>query len=272
MGKLPSHQPGRRTHGPQQPKTLFGLLSLLLFLPCVDGIHHMNRAPLAWVNRRADNRPLVISNKCPDTIYPGIGTQAGTAPSTQGFRLAPGESRDLTVSADWQGRVWGRTNCSFNAAGTAPLSSGTGVACSTGDCGGTINCRGTVRWTDKVRCQVLTVSCVGRYTGDPGRVHFEFFQRTDVLRHIPCRWIQHPDGHHRSQLGCSTKPDECDVHRNCIFTCCGKLGSWHRLRDNFTVSHSSGEVGVLGRCSGLVSVGPATESAEETWRWGLSVP
>ncbi|KAL8860757.1 MAG: hypothetical protein Q9178_002787 [Gyalolechia marmorata] len=103
----------------------------------------MNQAPLAWVNRRADNRPLVISNKCPDTIYPGIGTQAGTAPSTQGFRLAPGESRDLTVSADWQGRVWGRTNCSFNAAGTAPLSSGTGVACSTGDCGGTINCRGT---------------------------------------------------------------------------------------------------------------------------------
>ncbi|KAI4236233.1 MAG: hypothetical protein LQ349_002660 [Xanthoria aureola] len=103
----------------------------------------MERAPLAWVERRADNRPLVITNKCPDTIYPGIGTQAGTAPSTQGFRLNPGERRDLTVSADWQGRVWGRTNCSFNAAGTAPLSSGTGVACSTGDCGGTVNCRGT---------------------------------------------------------------------------------------------------------------------------------
>ncbi|KAL8874627.1 MAG: hypothetical protein Q9198_006864 [Flavoplaca austrocitrina] len=103
----------------------------------------MKRAPLAWVNRRADDRPLVITNKCPDTIYPGIGTQAGTAPSTQGFRLNPGERRDLTVSADWQGRVWGRTNCSFNAAGTAPSSSGTGVACSTGDCGGTVNCRGT---------------------------------------------------------------------------------------------------------------------------------
>ncbi|KAI4176609.1 MAG: hypothetical protein LQ343_000900 [Gyalolechia ehrenbergii] len=103
----------------------------------------MKRGPLAWVNRRADNRPLVIRNQCRETIYPGIGTQAGTGPSTQGFQLTSGQSRDLTVSADWQGRVWGRTNCSFNAAGTAPASSGTGVACGTGDCGGTVNCRGT---------------------------------------------------------------------------------------------------------------------------------
>ncbi|KAL8939798.1 MAG: hypothetical protein Q9211_002585 [Gyalolechia sp. 1 TL-2023] len=103
----------------------------------------MKRGPLAWVNRRADNRPLVVTNQCREIIYPGIGTQAGTGPSTQGFQLTPGQSRDLTVSADWQGRVWGRTNCSFNAAGTAPSSSGTGVACGTGDCGGTVNCRGT---------------------------------------------------------------------------------------------------------------------------------
>ncbi|KAL8903821.1 MAG: hypothetical protein Q9207_003681 [Kuettlingeria erythrocarpa] len=103
----------------------------------------MERGSLAWVNRRADNRPLVVSNQCKETIWPGVGTQAGTGPATQGFQLTPGQSRSLTVSADWQGRVWGRTNCSFNAAGTAPASSGTGVACGTGDCGGTINCRGT---------------------------------------------------------------------------------------------------------------------------------
>ena len=120
------------------------LVLLLLLLPYVDAVHHMQRGPLAWVNRRADNRPLVISNQCVETIYPGIGTQAGTGPSTQGFQLTSGQSRQLTVSADWQGRVWGRTNCSFNAAGTAPASSGTGVACGTGDCGGTVNCRGTV--------------------------------------------------------------------------------------------------------------------------------
>ncbi|KAL8656774.1 MAG: hypothetical protein Q9210_000017 [Variospora velana] len=103
----------------------------------------MERETLAWVNRRADDRPLVISNQCKETIYPGIGTQAGTGPATQGFQLTAGQSRSLTVSADWQGRVWGRTNCSFNAAGTGPASSGTGVACGTGDCGGTVSCRGT---------------------------------------------------------------------------------------------------------------------------------
>lgn len=117
---------------------------ILFLLPYVAAAHHMERGPLAWVNRRADNRPLKITNQCKETIYPGIGTQAGTGPSTQGFKLTSGQSRDLTVSADWQGRVWGRTNCSFNAAGTAPSSSGTGVACGTGDCGGTVNCRGTV--------------------------------------------------------------------------------------------------------------------------------
>lgn len=127
-----------------QSRLILLLLLLLRIAPYADGIHHMERAPLAWVNRRADNRPLIISNKCPETIYPGIGTQAGTGPETQGFQLTPGQSRSLEVSADWQGRVWGRTNCSFNAAGTAPLSSGTGVACTTGDCGGTVNCRGTV--------------------------------------------------------------------------------------------------------------------------------
>ena len=141
LTSFPHH--GRHDQATHPSKTFFGLLLLLLLSPCADGIHHMERAPLPWVNRRADTRPLVVTNKCPDTIYPGIGTQAGTAPSTQGFRLNPGERRELTVSADWQGRVWGRTNCSFNAAGTAPLSSGTGVACSTGDCGGTVNCRGT---------------------------------------------------------------------------------------------------------------------------------
>lgn len=126
-------------------KSWVRLSFLLYFLACVNGVHHMQRGPLAWVNRRADNRPLVIRNQCRETVYPGIGTQAGTGPATQGFQLTPGQSRSLEVSADWQGRVWGRTNCSFNAAGTAPASSGTGVACGTGDCGGTVNCRGTVR-------------------------------------------------------------------------------------------------------------------------------
>lgn len=140
-----------KRYGPSRLSRMYSIPPLFFpyLLPVVESVHHMERGTLAWVNRRADDRPLVISNQCKETIYPGIGTQAGTGPATQGFQLTAGQSRSLTVSADWQGRVWGRTNCSFNAAGTGPASSGTGVACGTGDCGGTVSCRGTVRQESK---------------------------------------------------------------------------------------------------------------------------
>ena len=108
----------------------------------------MKRDPLYFVKQKDSDLPLRVTNRCPEVIYPGIGTQAGTAPVVQGFRLGQGESRNLTVSADWQGRVWGRTNCTFNPAGTAPANNGGvnggGAACMTGDCGGVVNCRLTV--------------------------------------------------------------------------------------------------------------------------------
>ena len=107
----------------------------------------MKRAPMAFVAPRDSSLPLTVENQCKEVIYPGIVTQAGTGPSVGGFRLDTGESRDLTVSADWQGRVWGRTNCSFNSAGTGASNygglNGGGRACGSGDCGGVINCRAT---------------------------------------------------------------------------------------------------------------------------------
>ena len=126
------------------------LISLLLWhlAATANALHHMKRAPLAYVLRRDDTVPLVVKNLCLETIYPGIVTQTGTAPSVGGFELQTGESRNLTVGADWQGRVWGRTNCSFNSAGTGPSNNGGnnggGRACGTGDCGGIVNCRATV--------------------------------------------------------------------------------------------------------------------------------
>jgi len=59
--------------------------------------------------------------------------------------LPSGESRDLTVSKDWQGRVWGRTNCSFNPAGDGPvnIAVNNGAACDSGDCQGVLNCVAT---------------------------------------------------------------------------------------------------------------------------------
>ena len=51
----------------------------------------------------------------------------------------------MTVGKAWQGRVWGRTNCSFNSAGDGPGENKlNGIACSTGDCGGIVDCRGAV--------------------------------------------------------------------------------------------------------------------------------
>lgn len=142
MPSMPSRGRGRQSV--YSLRSLFSALILIAAIPPNESLHHMQRAPLSWVNRRGDSRTLRIKNQCPEVIYPGIGTQAGAGPAVTGFKLAKDESRDLTVSADWQGRVWGRTNCSFNAAGTGPASSGTGVACGSGDCGGVINCRGTV--------------------------------------------------------------------------------------------------------------------------------
>lgn len=93
-------------------------------------------------------RPLTITNQCSEVIYPAIATQAGTGPRVQGFSLDQGETRELTVGADWQGRVWGRTNCSFNSLGSGPSNAGGnnggGSACATGDCNGVIDCVVTV--------------------------------------------------------------------------------------------------------------------------------
>ena len=80
--------------------------------------------------------PLVITNRCEGTIWPGLATQAGTGPGTGGFQLASGASKQLWVSGDWQGRVWGRTNCTVN---------GDSCTCTTGDCMGKLDCQYSVR-------------------------------------------------------------------------------------------------------------------------------
>ncbi|KAI9783115.1 MAG: hypothetical protein M1839_004284 [Geoglossum umbratile] len=71
---------------------------------------------------------------CAEVIHPAISTQAGTGPGTGGFMLSPGDSKTLSVSSDWQGRVWGRTNCTFDG------DRGGGGKCMTGDCNGVLDC------------------------------------------------------------------------------------------------------------------------------------
>ncbi|KAJ8116888.1 hypothetical protein OPT61_g1789 [Boeremia exigua] len=110
-------------------------------IPFVVGVHHMaTKAPRKLNKRKMDITPLLVTNKCPDDIWPGISTQSGNGPELTGFKLSSGETKNQTVSEDWQGRVWGRTNCSFNDDGSGPAN-GRGKACYSGDCNGILNCR-----------------------------------------------------------------------------------------------------------------------------------
>jgi beta-mannosidase len=133
---------------PTTPRSLECSLLFALLLPPTIAIHHMKLPLVHWVNKRDSGVPITVTNQCSEDIYPGIETQGGTGPGSSGFLLQPGASNSQLVSADWNGRVWARTNCSFNAQGTASAN-GSGPACTTGDCGGTVACSSTVSIPEK---------------------------------------------------------------------------------------------------------------------------
>jgi hypothetical protein len=112
------------------------IITLLLSAIPASAEHHMK-----WhVEKRQGgdrNTPLVVANWCADDVYPALLTQGGSGPDENGFQLQPGENQTMYVSRDWQGRIWGRTNCTFDDSGQAQ---GGGSACSTGDCGGALSC------------------------------------------------------------------------------------------------------------------------------------
>jgi len=154
------------------------LVLSLVFALCTaaNAEHHMKRH-VELRPRASTNTPLVVTNNCAETIYPGIVTQGGTGSSSSGFQLTPGSQKSQTVSSDWQGRVWGRTNCSFNSQGTAQ---GGGVACQTGDCGGTVACQATVN-TRSFAERHFCLRTAGTNASDFGRVHSQWRQQSDVL-------------------------------------------------------------------------------------------
>jgi len=110
-------------------------------LPIAESLHHTAvKAPRKQLRRKLDITPLLVTNRCSEDIYPGISTQSGKGPKENGFKLTPGETKNQTVSEDWQGRVWGRTNCTFNSDGSGPAE-GRGKACRSGDCNGKLDCQ-----------------------------------------------------------------------------------------------------------------------------------
>lgn len=112
------------------------LLLLGLMLRCTAE-HHMKQTTPKRQSSVQDT-PMVIANWCDDDIYPALFTQGGGGPNPHGMLLQPGENQTVYVGDDWQGRVWARTNCSFDDSGQAQ--GGSGSACSTGDCGGALQC------------------------------------------------------------------------------------------------------------------------------------
>lgn len=87
------------------------------------------------LTKRENPIPLIVTNNCGDTIWPGVATQHGEGTESNGFELLPGKSKNMTVGPTWQGRVWGRTNCT---------TSGDTATCKTGDCFGKMECEFSV--------------------------------------------------------------------------------------------------------------------------------
>lgn len=102
---------------------------------------HMRRDLGKILGKRQSNGTLslVITNNCTEDIYPAFNTQHGSTPSETGFLLQSHNSHTVQVSTNWQGRIWGRTNCTFPNPNTGLKT------CQTGDCVGELECKSSVR-------------------------------------------------------------------------------------------------------------------------------
>ncbi|WP_459179349.1 thaumatin family protein [Streptomyces sp.] len=83
----------------------------------------------------AGTRTFAFANRLGQTVWLAA-TKGDKHPlATTGWVLRPGGSVSVTVPEGWGGRFWGRTGCSFDAAGQGH--------CQTGDCAGGFQCAGS---------------------------------------------------------------------------------------------------------------------------------
>ncbi|XP_073018619.1 LEAF RUST 10 DISEASE-RESISTANCEUS RECEPTOR-LIKE PROTEIN KINASE-like 2.5 isoform X2 [Primulina eburnea] len=76
---------------------------------------------------------FTVVNNCTFTVWPAIS--GSTSLGSTGFELSNGTAQVFQAPKGWVGRFWGRTGCTFDAAGLG--------SCETGDCGsGQIECNG----------------------------------------------------------------------------------------------------------------------------------
>jgi hypothetical protein len=85
-------------------------------------------APQPTQAAAAGQRSIALVNNTQQTVWVIVTNTTTAYPG--GLKLQPGQSAGLTVGNKWGGRIWGRTGCTTNGAGT----------CLTGDC--TTTCSG----------------------------------------------------------------------------------------------------------------------------------
>lgn len=76
----------------------------------------------------AEGATFTVKNQCPYTVWAAASPGGGQA-------LGQGRTWTFNVAAGTtQARIWGRTGCYFDGSGRG--------SCTTGDCGGSLNCQG----------------------------------------------------------------------------------------------------------------------------------
>ncbi|PWW71931.1 Osmotin, thaumatin-like protein [Tuber magnatum] len=86
----------------------------------------LSPSPLSTAFPSTPTRNIKITNNCPEDLYPAIIGSDGTPLGETGFYLASNDARTVVVPSSWVGRVWARTNCTFDGNGRGH--------CGTGDC------------------------------------------------------------------------------------------------------------------------------------------
>ncbi|WP_225447083.1 thaumatin family protein [Streptacidiphilus sp. PB12-B1b] len=93
--------------------------------------HRTSAAPAAPVPA-AGQRVVTFVNATAQTVWPAAQADPKEPLARTGWVLPPGASVSLLMPDGWNGRLWGRTGCSFDAAGQGH--------CVTGDCDGRFQC------------------------------------------------------------------------------------------------------------------------------------
>jgi len=116
---------------------MLNLLFLCMFqFSCshpVDPVETVDLVEIISITEEVPQHKVSFQNKCKESIWIGsVGGTGHTSLGNGGWKMEAGSSSSMTVPQGWSGRIWPRTNCSFNDKGHCPTE---GVdCCSSGSC------------------------------------------------------------------------------------------------------------------------------------------